>query len=304
MKHALAVGELCLHLNARAGAGRAVPSPGGTPAFVLLQLRELGFQAEALVAAGPDEAGDRAVGLLRAEAGGVCDVRSGSRTAVAHIVADGERTALRIESSDVDPAVLAASLAERPLPGLVHLPAFPGMDAALEALAGRGCPVVADFGYIPFLGSAARLRAHVLPRLKGVEVAILNGARSDVREMASLADACCGEGVPVVFTTFGARGVRVTTRRRSAHLPAAESAPVNTVGAGDAFTAGALSVLWDGGDPFAAAAFGQCVAAAKIERMWRPADLERIGAKVRRQEERGAERVGAAPAARAAGPAR
>lgn len=63
-----------------------------------------------------------------------------------------------------------------------------------------------------------------------------------IREDDVVADWLAG-GVSLVLVTHGAAGARAATASASVHVPAPETHVVDTVGAGDAFTAGALAFL-------------------------------------------------------------
>ena len=72
-------------------------------------------------------------------------------------------------------------------------------------------------------------------------------------------------GVALVLITYGADGARATTASSSARVPAPETHVVDTVGAGDAFTAGALAHLHETGALDRAAV--QALDAAALERL-------------------------------------
>jgi sugar/nucleoside kinase (ribokinase family) len=67
------------------------------------------------------------------------------------------------------------------------------------------------------------------------------------------------------LATRGARGAGLSTGSGLWTTPAVPCEPVNTLGAGDAFTAGLIAGLADGSAPETAVEFANAVAAARIE---------------------------------------
>lgn len=116
--------------------------------------------------------------------------------------------------------------------------------------------------------------------LRRVTVATPNETEADA---LGSAQALVGAGVRAVVVTRGGEGVDIVTGDESLHVPACEARVVDTVGAGDAFTA-ALAVALGRGMPLeSSAAWAAAVGAIAVEtlgaRIPRLSD-ERIAARV------------------------
>ncbi|ACQ79882.1 PfkB domain protein [Beutenbergia cavernae DSM 12333] len=113
---------------------------------------------------------------------------------------------------------------------------------------------------------AARTTRDLLPDvdhllLSGEEAQVLTGHADPHRAMAAL----LADGVPTVVVRLGEEGAMATDGDAEVEIPAAPARVVDTVGAGDAFTAGYLHVVLDGGPLPDAVRSGAWTAARVVE---------------------------------------
>jgi 2-dehydro-3-deoxygluconokinase len=135
---------------------------------------------------------------------------------------------------------------------------------AAERAAAEGVLVSLDVNYRSRLWTRDEARAVLAPLARHADILIASddeldlavsaapcaapgGDRSDDAETA-LARELLGRGVTEVVVKRGARGAGVHTAAGRFEAPAVAVTSIDTVGAGDAFTAGYLSALLDGGD--------------------------------------------------------
>jgi 2-dehydro-3-deoxygluconokinase len=145
---------------------------------------------------------------------------------------------------------------------------------ALVSLArAHGATVVLDPNLRERLASADRF-AEELAKLKGM-VDILIGDRREIELFAGTAtepvSTCLDLGCQVVVTKRGPEGARATDGRDAATAPARPTRIVDTIGAGDAFTAGFVSRYLETADLDASLRLGVDVAARVVAT---PGDLE------------------------------
>ncbi|HEV2780307.1 MAG TPA: ribokinase [Actinophytocola sp.] len=259
--------DLVVEVDRRPAAGETVLGsdtsvlPGGKGANTAVAAGRLGAGVAFLGAVGADAHGDLLLDSLRSAGVDVSLVRRRDRpTGIAYItvtpdgensivVSPGANAALDVSDVDIDGArVLVASL-EVPVPVVEH--------AVAEAVA-RGVRVVLN------LSPVARLSAETLAGLDPLvvnehEAAWLLGGAPDPPRLLEL-------GVRSAVVTLGARGAVVVEDGRTREIAAPEVTPVDTTGAGDAFT-GALAVgLARGADLVSAAELGVRVAAESVTR--------------------------------------
>jgi 2-dehydro-3-deoxygluconokinase len=137
-------------------------------------------------------------------------------------------------------------------------------EYAAERAAAEGVLVSLDVNYRSKLWTRDEARAVLAPVARHADIliasddeldlvasapglSISSGAGSDDAETA-LAGELLGRGVTEVVVKRGARGAGVHTVAGRFEAPAVLVTSIDTVGAGDAFTAGYLSALLDGGD--------------------------------------------------------
>jgi 2-dehydro-3-deoxygluconokinase len=240
-------------------------SVAGAESNVAIGLARLGHRARWTGRLGDDELGALVLRTLRAE---------GVDVALA-VVAPGELTGMllfdrapggatrvhyrragcsgtRLTPADVTPAV---ALGARVLHLTGITPALgdgPAAAVAYAAEAGRaaGATVCLDVNHRPKLWDRARARAALRPLAATAHVLVASEDElplvADGPGEAVQAQELLGLGVREVVVKRGARGASVYTGAGRRDEPARKVTVVDTVGAGDAFTAGYLSALLDG----------------------------------------------------------
>jgi len=251
---------------------------GGAGANVAVHLARLGTPVTFAGCVGDDAAGTGLVAELAA-AGVTPAVRTVAGAATGTIVSlvepGGQRSMLADRGAN-----LALEPADVPVPvpgGHLHLSGYslfaPGPRAAglaaLAAARAAGCTVSVDpastgplaaYGVRRWLADTAAATL-VLPNAD--EARLLTGCADPVAAARALA-----AHHPVAVVTLGADGALWADGGRLVHRPAHPATVVDTTGAGDAFTAGLLSV-WlaaPDGDPVAALEAGLARAAAVVTR--------------------------------------
>jgi ribokinase len=251
---------------------------GGAGANVAVHLARLGTPVTFAGCVGDDAAGTGLVAELAA-AGVTPAVRTVAGAATGTIVSlvepGGQRSMLADRGAN-----LALEPADVPVPvpgGHLHLSGYslfaPGPRAAglaaLAAARAAGCTVSVDpastgplaaYGVRRWLADTAAATL-VLPNAD--EARLLTGCADPVAAARALA-----AHHPIAVVTLGADGALWADGGRLVHRPAHPATVVDTTGAGDAFTAGLLSV-WlaaPDGDPVAALEAGLARAAAVVTR--------------------------------------
>jgi len=251
---------------------------GGAGANVAVHLARLGTPVTFAGCVGDDAAGTGLVAELAA-AGVTPAVRTVAGAATGTIVSlvepGGQRSMLADRGAN-----LALEPADVPVPvpgGHLHLSGYslfaPGPRAAglaaLAAARAAGCTVSVDpastgplaaYGVRRWLADTAAATL-VLPNAD--EARLLTGCADPVAAARALA-----AHHPIAVVTLGADGALWADGGRLVHRPSHPATVVDTTGAGDAFTAGLLSV-WlaaPDGDPVAALEAGLARAAAVVTR--------------------------------------
>jgi len=252
----------------------------GAESNVAIGVARLGHAAAWIGRVGEDELGDLVLRTLRAE--GV-DLRGARRDGAAptgvmlkerrvgavtrvHYYRAGSAGS-RLRAGDIhDSLVAGAALAH--VTGVTRAlgPGPAGAVAALIAAArATGLPVAVDVNHRARLWpsrEAAALALGALAReadyeLAGADELALIGGAGVIAELI-------GGHARAVVVTRGSAGAEVHTAQGVIRRPAPAVAPVDTVGAGDALTAGFLSGLLDGLDPGGALERGVQVAAFAV----------------------------------------
>ncbi len=249
---------------------------GGAGANVAAHLAVLGLPVVLAGCVGDDAAGTALVAELRA-AGVRTAVRTvpgaASGTIVSLVEPDGQRSMLADRGANLD---LRADDVPPPGPGghlhlsgytLLHeRPRAAGL-AALAAARAAGCTVSVD------PASTGPLTASGVERWRadtaGVDLLVPNAdeARllSGCADVTEAARTLAGRH-RAVAVTLGADGALWAAGSTLVHRPAHPADVVDTTGAGDAFTAGLLSVWLTGGEPAAALDAGLTRAAVVVGR--------------------------------------
>ncbi|MDQ0778006.1 sugar/nucleoside kinase (ribokinase family) [Streptomyces aurantiacus] len=219
----------------------------------------------------------------------VVDPRAPTGTVICLVDADAsaERTfltdsgaSLRLDADDWSPAVLDG-VAWLHLSGYLFFsePCRALVSVAVESARARGVPVSVDPASVGFLTELGVDR--FLSLAEGVDV--LLPSRDEARLLTGLPDtadaaAKLSRHVPLVVVKQGGAGALVA---RSgvilARVPAEPASPVDTTGAGDAFTGAFLAALLGGSLPREAAAEG-CRAGARA--------VEQVGGRPKREPEK------------------
>lgn len=246
-------------------AATYVRAAGGAPANVAVGLARLGRRVGFLGKVGDDPFGRYLAGVLAAEGVDVTQLKSdpAARTALAFVTlrADGEREFLfyRHPSADmlhrpdeVDPAYLGRARSFHF--GSFTLSAGSAREATRHAVgvaraAGLLVSFDANLRLAVWSGAADALRevrwaagqAHVV-KLSEEELIFLAGGTDE-----RAARAIMTEGTRLLVVTRGAAGADFFTPELSGTVPGLRVSPVDTTGAGDAFTAALLSRLLEHG---------------------------------------------------------
>ncbi|MCT4355098.1 PfkB family carbohydrate kinase [Streptomyces sp. Je 1-79] len=249
--------------------------PGGAGANAACWAARSGCRPVALLGrVGTDEAGWHDLALRRAGVRPMLipDGQAGTATVIALVDASAERTfltdsgaALRISPADWADTLLDG-MARLHLSGYLFF-AESSRAAALRALRGAreaGVPVSVDpasAGFLKQLGAdrflaAARGAEALFPNAD--EAMLLTGCAEPAEAAAALSRA-----FPLVAVTLGAGGALVAEAGAvTGRVAAPEVRPVDSTGAGDAFTGAFLAARLAGADPLEAAAAG-CRAGAE-----------------------------------------
>jgi 2-dehydro-3-deoxygluconokinase len=216
--------------------------------YILRQLRSEGIQVSHRVDAG------RSTGVMFLEQ------RTADLTRAFYYRAGSAGSTIKRE--DIDHALNAGPrvLHLTGITAALSLEARAALEYAAERAAAEGVVVSLDVNYRSRLWTRDEARAVLAPLARHADILIASDdeldlvaaassgdARSDDAETA-LADELLGRGVTEVVVKRGAHGAGVHTAAGRFEAPAVAVTSIDTVGAGDAFTAGYLSALLDGGD--------------------------------------------------------
>lgn len=233
----------------------------GAESNVAIGVARLGHPTAWIGRVGEDELGELVLRTLRAE--GV-DVRAARRDGAAptglmvkerrlglltrvHYYRAGSAGA-RLSPADVDDALVAGA-------GLVHVTgitpalgigAADAVEALLAAAHRHGVATIVDVNHRERLWPSREAAATALGRLARAGDHVMLGAR----ELALLGDGIVSEllahAARTVVVSSGAKGATLHTAEGTVSRPAPSVAAADTVGAGDALTAGFASGLLDG----------------------------------------------------------
>lgn len=258
------VGDNCVDRYVGAVTGSYA---GGNALNVAVGLAQAGFDSAYLGAVGDDEDGRFILRALR-QAGvdaSHTQVRGGASGVTVVRVEDGERTFV---SEDYGVALTyrltSASLRFLEDRSWVHAARLPVAPRALAPLADRGVPLSYDFTDHWDQAAAANL----CPRLRA---AFFSGSSLGDDDARRLARSAVERGARIGVVTRGARGVVACVGGRLVARAAEPLAPVDTLGAGDAFIAGFVAATLLGADPDEALDQGARQAAASCTHVggWR-----------------------------------
>jgi fructokinase len=238
---------------------------GGAPFNVLAHLQRFGFEAEIVTAVGDDPAGRRALvaaqelgvgtGYVRVAPAiptGTVEVQLDAKGTPAYVI----RSPVAYERASLSGADLGAISARRPVALIFGTLAqrFPSVRAATRDLAVHAPAALRVYdvnlragAWTPGLVRALLAEARLL-KLNDDEVSLLGpalGLPSD--SPASFAQAVVAQGgVELVCVTRGRNGAELFSRVGAVAAPGIEVPVADTVGAGDAFTAGLVAAILQG----------------------------------------------------------
>ena len=248
------VGEALVDLVGQRGSRTFVAHPGGSPANVALALARLDQQVTLVTRLGADSFGEMVVEHLQAS--GVRVERgplAGTTTSLAvATLAEGSATYdFRIEwdIGDLEPLPAGTRCVHT---GSLATALAPGSARVIDLVAAERRRGRVSISYDPnvrpaLLGTPADARPGI-ERLVGLSD-VVKVSDEDLRWLypgrpdEEVAREWLSSGPALVVVTRGGRGVHAVTRELSVHRPTVRIELVDTVGAGDSFTAGLLDGL-------------------------------------------------------------
>lgn len=253
---------------------------GGKGANQAVGLAQLGETVELIGVAGEDEVGAECLEQLAADGVGIRGVARRGSTALMVTTVDGSddrrlfeqrpATALVTEADVVD--ALAGVSATDTVSIQLQQPAAPAL-AAVRAAKRVGATVVAD-GVVE-----GRSRDELLPgvdvlRADGKEAAILGGEPiEEVEKAATLGRQLVAEGPGLVVLAVPGVGDLLVWSQGDHLLPLADVSVVDRTGAGDAFVAGLVHGMRQGGGAVDIGRLATAAAAATVQRLGGRPDL-------------------------------
>ena len=250
------------------------PKPGGAPANVAVAIERLGKHSAFIGKVGDDAFGHYLIDVLKAEGVETRGIRldGEARTTMAFIAMPDANHAEfvfyrnpgadhRLQATELDHALSREATAFHF--GSLSLNREPARTATLAAVqaAREGDTLVSfDVNYRPALwdepAEAIRLTREVLPQVDLVKVnedeaALLGGVEvkpEDTSSMEQAAKSLLAMGPSIVVMTFGPAGSFYLTAEGSGYVPGFSVNTIDAIGCGDAFVAGLLTHLLDGGE--------------------------------------------------------
>jgi fructokinase len=248
------VGEALVDLVGQRGSRTLVAHPGGSPANVALGLARLGDEVTLMTRLGRDALGEMVSGHLRSSGVRVesgPDQGTSTSLAIATLAAGiatydfriewdvGELAPLPIETRCLHTGSLATALA----PGATNVEDLMGRER------GRGRVTISyDPNVRPGLLGSPKQALPGIERIVSL-CDVVKVSDEDLcwlypdRQDEDVAQEWLGRGPAVVVVTRGGRGVYAVTPHMELRRPAVPIDLVDTVGAGDSFTAGLLDGL-------------------------------------------------------------
>lgn len=256
----LCCGEVLIDLVPEPGrsGGALLPLPGGGPFNTAIALARLGAVAGFCGAVSTDGFGAKIAARLHAEGVQLHAPRTAAPTPLAVVTLDPEG---RADYSFYTESTALHALADAPPPPGAAIALFGGISLGLEpcgtvyeALFERqkasGALMVIDPNIRPAVigsGEVTRSRlARMLPRADILKLSDEDLAWLSDDPEAQLMD-WLAAGVGLICLTLGSKGLRLLRPGLDLHLPAEAITPVDTIGAGDSFSAGVLQALWEYG---------------------------------------------------------
>ncbi len=257
MARGLVIGEALLDVVTGPDDEALGTHPGGSPANVALGLARLGHDARLLTWLGPDDAGRVILSHLETSGVTVIPASAGAeRTSVARARLDAHGTASydfdiewRVATSDLATLTGAAGV------DVVHTgsiatilqPGSSAVEALLDRLMGQATITYDPNARPALMGEADITLAKIFAFVETADVVkvsdedlawLLPGT-----DPMDVADSWLMRGPSVVVVTLGGGGADAVCRSGWVHLDAPRIDVVDTVGAGDAFSAGLIDGL-------------------------------------------------------------
>ncbi|WP_424641456.1 carbohydrate kinase family protein [Embleya sp. AB8] len=248
------IGEALVDL-VRVEGGVPVAHPGGSPANVAVGLGRLGRPVRLITRHGRDAYGELLAAHLAAS--GV-EVAPGSvhagRTSVASARLDAAGAASYVFDIAWDPpaSVRVPARSRCVHTGSIAATLAPGAEVVRRVLAAEHARERAVVSYDPncrpsLMGDPGGARARIESLVDLADLVKVSDEDLEWlypgRDFAAVADEWLARGPGLVVVTRGAEGAYGVCRAGSAHVPAHPVRVVDTVGAGDAYTAGLLDAL-------------------------------------------------------------
>lgn len=279
MSEVLTLGETMVALRAQGMlrlGGTLRASIAGAESNVAIGLSRLGHRVGWVGRLGQDEPGELVLRTLRAEGVDVSTVERDEAAATGLILFEQrlpDVTRVQYYRTDSAGSALSAAAVADALADdlrLVHLsgitPALgerarEAVEVALAGAADRGADVSFDVNHRDQLWTRARASEVLTPLARRANVVI--GSPEELELVGGPAELLAA-GVTEVVTKHGAEGASVRTGDGAHREPAHRVEVVDSVGAGDAFTAGYLSARLDGLDPSRRLARGNAAGAFAV----------------------------------------
>jgi fructokinase len=241
------------------------PKPGGAPANVAVAAVRLGAESAFIGKVGDEAFGHYLAGVLQREGVNVNGMRydEEARTGMAFIAMPDENSYdilfyrnpgadMHLQASELDRALLQSTHAFHF--GSISLIQEPSCSATLEAVRitrEAGALVSFDVNYRPDLWSPEKARQRVLEmipfvdllKVNEIELELLTGSSDPEIASQSLLEL----GPPLCVATLGPEGSYVRVADGGAHIAPFRVKTVDATGCGDAFIAGLLWQLVQGG---------------------------------------------------------
>lgn len=243
--------------------GRLTASPAGAEMNVAIGLARLGHRSTWIGVLGTDPAGDLIARTLRAEGVDIGGTRRDDEAVTGVMLVDlphllppvvtyhrRDSAGSRLSSAEVESAPSARIWHASGITPALSPAARAAVDTALLAARAAGALVSFDVNYRAKLWDRGAARAVLEPIARRAdlvvasedELELVSEGGDELAQVASLLDA----GVREVVVKRGSRGAEHFDATGRTSCPALDVVEVNSIGAGDAFTAGYLSGLLDG----------------------------------------------------------
>jgi fructokinase len=264
-------GELAAHVFVPAYPGTtAISQPvqfGGGVGMMARHLAAAGENARLVALTGADTIG---VMLRAAVPSGIHAehrVDTSARTSTVFLRHDRHSVtdvSIDIGGADITLAVDAASALAAD--DLAYVPAFPGHEEIVTAVAGSSAQTVVDFGFAPW-GSEAEVVAARLRELPAGGLAQISGGDLDLPVRLRLLEVALEHGYPAAVVTGGSGTTIGCADSERFEVPARPVTPLCTIGCGDVLIAETLRAL-SGGDTLEKACNRGCEAARAKALRW------------------------------------